>query len=290
MELESFEALFESLKREGLKVELQVPSPVEIPERFFEVQPVLSREEVVEMAVREKTKLFAGPLGFRKPAPEEVELKDVKEFFRSYWYLKGRYECKWLNEASYPIPVPDDVIAIKFKGEIIKVKKEALTIADMFDKIGLNIGFLSLDSRPLISAALKAFRKGGVIGSKRHIVLENVVEARYDQVEEEICLSARTGEEDKEALELIAKANLREIGRYEAPKISKEYALEKLKEKFRGIDEKIESEAERILERKIIVTDAKYVLVPWYKITFEKDRKQRSWLIRAVDGKKEKES
>lgn len=281
------ETLFASLEQIGLKVELDSPPAAELSERYLKILPVLSKEQIMQMAVDKKTDLFAGPLGIGKPKSEEVEMKGVKEFFKSYWYLQGCYECKWLKETSYPIPVPQDVIAIKFGDKTIKVKKEALTISDMLEKIGINLGPISLPA-PILSGALKALGQDKVVGSSRHVIFENIIELHHDQIESELCLDALNGQEDKETLKLIAKANTEKIDVSEAPKVSKAYALERLKEKFKEIDEKIEIEAEGIVERKLLVKEINFMQVPCYEVTFETKQNKKSWMISAVNGKMEK--
>ena len=282
------ETIFESLKETSLKVELEYPPPIEIQEKYVEILPTLTREEIVDRALVKRADLFAGPLGFGKPKSEDVEIKEVKEFFKPYWYLKGYYKCKWLNETNYPIPVPDDVVGVKFEDKIIKVKKEVLTISDMLEKIGINLGPISLPGHPIITRAVKAFKMDASIGCSKHIILENVIELHQTQAEEGISLNALTGQEDKEVFELITKANSQEMMKQEKPKINKDYVLEKLKEKFKGVDEKIENEAEVIVERKISIAEIKYALVPWYEVTFQMNQNKKSWRICAVNGKMEK--
>jgi hypothetical protein len=278
-----------SLEQLDLRVELKLPKPVELQEKYFEVLPEYSKEQIIEKAVNKKTDLFARFGGLSKPKPEEIKMRGVKKFLKPYWYLKGCYECRWENETSYPIPVPEDVLAIKFEDKTIKVKKEALAISDMLDKIGINInlGLVSVPSTPLLSSALKAIGRDKVIGGKRHIALENIIEFRLTRREAELCLDASTGKEDKETLKLITK-DAKEIEKREIPKISKGYALEKLKEKFKEIDKYIENEAEKIDTRKLFIREIKLVLIPWYEATFEMDQRKKSWRICAVNGKMEK--
>ena len=284
------ETIFESLARPRLEVKLELPPPNKIEEKCFRVLPVLSEKEILEIAENKKANLFAGPLGFRKPKPAEVKFRNIRKFFKPYWHLKACYKCRWLNLTSYPVPVPEDVIAIKFEDKIIKVKKEALSISDMLNEIGIGIslGPLTVTSRPVVSSLLKPLGGDKTVGSKRHIVLENVIELREDSAEAEVCLAASNGKEDEEAQELITKANAEEIQEWEKPKISKAYALKKLKEKFDDIEERIETEAETIIERKISVTEARIVLVPWYEIKYECNQSKRSWLINAVNGEMKK--
>lgn len=289
-EIMEMKTLFEDLAQVGTKVELEIPQPNDVPESYCELVEAFSEEQIVEMATNKKTDLFKlGILGIKKPSPEEVKFKNVRKFFKFYWYIKGYYLCKWLNETSYPIPVAEDVLAVKHKNEILKVKKEPLTISEMFEKIGINLGPISIPSSSLISGVLKTLKKDEVIGSKSHIILEDLIELRQTEMEAKICLDALTGAEDEEVLELISKTNTKEAKTSEIPKISKTFALEKFIEKFNKINQRIEGQAEGIIERKIIIQEIKYTLVPWYEVIFEMNQQTKSWKICAVSGKMQKQ-
>jgi hypothetical protein len=276
------------LEQPELKVKLKILKPFDVQEEYFEVQPEYTEQQIIEKATNKKTDLFARFGGLIKPKPEEVKMRSVRRFSKPYWYLKGCYECRWQNETSYPIPVPEDVVAIKYDEKTIMVKKEVLTLSDMLEKIGLNVnlGPVSVPATPLISSALKVSGRDKVIGSKRHITLENITELRLTRREAELCLDASTGKEDKKALKLINRA--KRIEKAETPKIGKDYALEKLKEKFKEIDNFIENEAEKIDDRKLFIKEIKLVRIPWFEVTFEMSQRKKSYKICAVNGEMEK--
>ena len=271
----------EMFKLVGKFADLQ--SPEKVREEIVELEQGITENEIVDMAEERKTDLFGRIF---KPRPEEVKRKIVRKYYMPCWYLTGSFECKWLNITDYPVPVPEDVEAIKIGDKVHTVRKEALKISDMLERIGIGIGIgpISVPAKG-VSIIPKLLRMDKVLGADKHLLLKDIVELREDKVNEKICIDANDGEEDEEALKLIEKAHHKKTKERAPPKIKREWAIEEFWNiKFKEIHKGIESEAEGIIERNFKIEDLRLVLIPQYEVTFIKSGKTKSWSICAVDG------